>query len=230
MATAGFNAVVKVAGTSTAFANEATTKTVANLTYQITDTAKRVIDPTVAVTVEVDADGAGAGGYVAAAAGTFTVDYTFGKVTFTADQGASALVRISGNYLPLVTVGTAREASVSVQNDLGDSTVFGNAEKTAAPTLQSCSGSLGLLEDLYTDHDGGAGTQQFKAYLLGKTLKLVEIDFDGGGTQKFRGFVYFDDGSVKAAVGDLINSTINFKVAPQVGSGQTEDAYFGFGS
>ena len=48
---AGYATVLEVGGTSTAFTGEATTNTTGN-TYQITNSAKRVLDPAAAVTVK----------------------------------------------------------------------------------------------------------------------------------------------------------------------------------
>jgi hypothetical protein len=88
MPTNSNSTTVKIGGTPTSFSNEACTKVTANTVYQITDATKRVLDPNTALTVEVDADGGWRRGVRDRSASTYTVDYMFGKVTFTADQGA----------------------------------------------------------------------------------------------------------------------------------------------
>jgi hypothetical protein len=121
---------LKMGGTSTAFTQEPMTKLTANTVYQITDSTKRIWDPTVALLVEVDPDGGGAAPFGTAAAGTYTVDYMFGTVTFTADQGASAVVRVSGNFIPTVSVLEAKETSLEDMAELLESTVFGQTWKS----------------------------------------------------------------------------------------------------
>lgn len=114
MAIHGRKALVKVSGAGVAFLDEATTKVTANTVYQITDAAKRVWDRSATITVEVDADGAGAGGFVVAAASTYTVNRLTGTITFNADQGVDAIVRVDGTYLPLSTAAEGRSDRKSV--------------------------------------------------------------------------------------------------------------------
>jgi hypothetical protein len=127
MAQASYLNVIKTAGTSTALTNEPTTKLTANTVYQITDAAKRVLDRAVAPVIEVDADGVGAGGYAVAAAGTYTIDYLFGKITFAADQGVDAVVRLaSGSYLPMVERTGFNSYRLTLGGEVLDGSTFEN--------------------------------------------------------------------------------------------------------
>jgi hypothetical protein len=215
---------IKVGGTSTAFSNEACTKLTANTVYQITDASKRVWDPASLVTVQVDADGAGAGGYVTAAAGTYTIDFLFGRITFASDQGASALVRVSGSYLPAVAVAKVRECSLTVSRDAVDSSTHDSAgyrEKT--PTLIDVSGSFTSFELAQYDHDAGGGTVKFMSLLTSGAPFLYEERGDASG-QYFRAWVVATGLEQNGAVGDLNSLTVNFAGAAQRGlgtSGQT---------
>lgn len=223
MAVAASGTTVKESGTSTAFTNEATTKLTANTVYQITDTTKQIVDPDVAVTVEVDADGGGAGGYAVATASTYTFDYLTGKVTFDADQGAPALVRVSGSYLPLNTIATAREFAVSASRDVLDESVFPNTAHKKKLGLKDLSGSLSLLEHFLTNHGTGSGT--LDSLLANGTAKLLEIQ-PGGSGQKLRAWVLFESQETKGGVDGLTEGSLSFNGTTKTGSGQTEGAAY----
>jgi predicted secreted protein len=230
MAGAAHSTTVKAGGTSTAFTNEATTKVTANTVYQITDASKRIIDPNVAVTVEVDADGGGAGGYAVAAADTYEIDYLFGRVTFAADQGASALVRVSGSYLPTVSVAEVREVSVNCSRTVLDKTTFdsgGAKEKLAG--LKDLSVSITGLKPTLYDNDPGAGTVKLAALFDAGTPFLLEVRPSGTG-EYFRAWVVVESHDHKLAVDSLLEATHNLIGAPVQGSGQTESASFGWGT
>jgi hypothetical protein len=204
---------IKAGGTSTAFANEATTKVTANTVYQITDATKRVLDPAVAVTVEVDADGAGGGGYAVAAASGYTFDYLYGKVTFTADQGSAALVRVSGSYLPTVAVAKVTESNVSVSRDAPDATTMDSGvyrEKQVA--LVDLTGSITSLELAQYDHDPGAGTIKFISLIQSGAPWLYE---ELSGSVYFRAWVVTTGVENKGAVGDVNSMVVNFALASQ---------------
>lgn len=223
------NTTLKIGGTPTAFTNEPTTKVTANTVYQITDTTKRIVDPAASVTVEVDADGAGGGGYVTAAPDTYDFDFVFGKVTFVADQGASALVRVSGNYIPTLTVAGARECTVKDTSELADKTAFGDAGRRRMVTLQDFNGSIGGIEPLTTDHDPGAGTKKFRTLQRAGTPVLIEYR-PGGSGNYFRGWIILENGEEKAQVASLLETTLNFQALLITGANQTEGAVSGWGT
>jgi hypothetical protein len=208
---------IKVGGTSTAFSAEPTTKVTANTVYQITDATKRVLDPSIAVLVEVDADGAGAGGYATASASSYTIDYLFGTITFLADQGASALVRVSGNYLPMVALAKVTDSKVSVARDAPDATTMDSGSyRNKAPTLIDVQGSITSLELANYDHDPGAGSIKLRDLLVNGTPFIYE---ESGGGQYFRAWVCatsVEHGNT--AVGELTNTTINFYGCAQRGT------------
>jgi hypothetical protein len=150
MARASYLNVIKTAGTSTALANEAMSKVTANTVYQITDATKRVLDRSVVPVVEVDADGAGAGDWAVADAATYTVDYLFGKVTFLADQGADALVRLaSGSYLPMVERTGFNSYQLTLGGDVQDKSTFENndGEKRRGYGLHDVTAQLSGFQD-----------------------------------------------------------------------------------
>lgn len=219
MSTASHTSVLRGPGTSTAFTNEPCSKLTANTVYQVTDAAKRLLDPAIALTVQVDADGAGAGGYVTADPSTYTVDYLHGRITFLADQGASAVVRVSGNYLPTVAIAGVTEVSYTAQRDVLDDTTINNADgvRTKRLGLGDCSGSFTLLELLTYDHDPGAGSLKLQDYFDGATPLLLEKETGG---KKFRAWVLLEALEEGGAVADLLNHTVNFTgAARKAGAG-----------
>lgn len=218
MSTAAYQAAIRGQGTSTAFTNEPTTKLTANTRYQIQTDAKRLLDPSVAVTVEVDADGAGAGGYVVASPSSYAIDYLFGVVTFSADQGASALVRVSGSYMPVVSLlgvtGWKMDASRTV---LDDTTINSTGWRTKLVGLKELSGSLDLTEPLITDNDPGPGALKLEDYFTGGVPLLFERDSGG---KRFRAWVLLAGTGEGGGVDELVNRTVNFVGAARaVGAG-----------
>jgi hypothetical protein len=209
MSTANHTSVIRGPGTSTAFTSEPTTRLTANTVYQLTTDARRLLDPAVPVVVEVDADGPGAGGYVVAAASTYRVDYLFGIITFTADQGANALVRVSGSYLPVIDLVGITDWSYTAAREVLDDTTINNSTGVRSKKLglRDVSGSLTLNELLSYDHDPGAGALVLQTLLDTGTPLLIEVAVGG---KRFRAWVLLESAEGGGAVADLINSTVNF--------------------
>lgn len=173
---AGFNTTLKAGGDPTTLTNAATTKITSNTVYRITNAARRVLDPDTAVVVEVDATGGGSW----AAAGSHTVDYFTGTITFGSDQGSSALVRVSGKYIPLLTVGYARSVGVNLSTDELDVTDFestGNREFILGLTK----GEIPFEVVSDAADDLGAG-DSLKDILAGRTSAFLEVQPGGQGT------------------------------------------------
>jgi len=221
MATSSNSTTVKVGGTPTTLTQEPTTKLTANTVYQITDATKRILDPDTALTVEVDPDGAGASPYATANPSTYTVDYMFGIITFTSDQGSSALVRVSGKYIPTLSILSGTEFEVDDMADLTEVTVFGDTSRRRMATLQDANGSFQTLELLTTDLDPGAGTTKLRTAMRAGTKVLLEYR-PGGSTQYWRAWVYLSDGNEKAPLDARIEGTIKFSTHAPNGLGETE--------
>lgn len=228
MPVAAIKTTVKVAGTSTAFTNEPTTELAADTVFQLNTAVRRVLDPNVAVLVEVDADGGGAGGYVAAAADTYTVDYLDGKITFATPLAAVALVRVSASYLPLLDVAEAESASLAVKRALLDKTVFHatDVHVKRMPGLKEATVEVGVLDDVNTDQDPGAGTQKLYDLAQAGTPVFVEIH-PGAVGSKFRGWFLLDP-NVEVSKDDQVKGRFTGQSTRIPGSGQTEGATFGW--
>lgn len=230
MALSAATASLWLSGTSTSFTNEATTKTVANTKYQITDANKRILDPAVAPVVEVDADGAGAGAYAVAAAGTYTIDM-FGVVTFSADQGASATVRVSGSYLPLVQVAEVRACDVNMSIERLDTTVMDPSTTTRsrnASGYMDANGTITGLDVGVTDLDAGGGTVIPMDLMQAGTPKVLEVRLPDG--KKFRAWILLKGIKGSVTTEALWESTYDWSLAAQAVNGRTYLMAYGFGS
>lgn len=229
MAIAGFSAKAKLTGTSTAFTNEACTEVTANTVYRITNAAKRIVDPTVAITVQTDPIADGTWGTIAAA--DYTFDYLFGTVTFSADQGGPALVRVSaGNYLPILAVAEVRSFEFSASRTVLETTTQDTTgAKTKLLGLGDIEGSAELLAHLLNDLDSGVGgIQSIHSFFLAGTPKVLEFR-PGSGTTYFRAWVKFDGVKEKSEVDGLVTASVAFKGAAVAGVTKAAGASFGWG-
>lgn len=208
--------IIRGPGTSTAFTNEPTTKLTANTVYQLNTDAKRLLDPAVAPTVEVDADGAGAGGYVVADPTTYTVNYLFGIITFLADQGASALVRVSGSYLPALDLSGVTSWSYTCSRTVLDTTEVQHADRARKLGLKDLSGSLSLHSLPSYDHDPGAGELILEDAIENGTRLLFEREV---ASKRFRAWVLLESAEDAAGIDDLFSSTFNMTGAAQASGG-----------
>jgi hypothetical protein len=217
MTVAAFACAVKQTGAAVALSGEATTSLGGDV-YQVTNTAKRILDPDTAITVY---DGA-----TPIADTAVTVDYLFGKVTLSSTPAGT--VTIDGAYLPSFAVAEARAFELSFTKELADSTLMASGTTSRARTalLKDCSGSISSLDNLLTDLD--TGVVPFTDQQAG-TRRVLEITFPTSG-QIFRAFVKFEGISQSASIDALLESTLNFQASAATGTDQTEGDSFGFSS
>jgi hypothetical protein len=169
--------------------------------------------------VEVDADGAGAGSYAVAPASSYSVDYLFGIITFAADQGASALVRVSGSYLPVVDLVGVTSWSIDASRTVLDDTTVNNTSgwRTKKLGLKELTCELEINESLLTDNDTGAGVKKLEDFYSNATPLLFERIVGG---KRFRAWVLPSGTGDAGAIDELVKSTISFTGAAQaVGAG-----------
>lgn len=220
MAIAGHRSAVKTVGTSTAMTNEACTS-ISSTVYQITSTSRRVLDPTVAVTVNDN------GSPVAAA--NVTIDYLFGKVTRTGGTFTGP-VTVTANYLPLLDVAEVVAWSVSMSRTELDKTVMGNADKVFMLGLGSGEGTVEMLDLPTSDLDAGAGSVKLEDIFGNDTPKLLELTLNPDTPYYWRGWVRWPGIDLSAPVDELVKASHKFRCTAFQGSGQSEFASFGFGS
>lgn len=133
MAIPGYKCLVKVSGDPLTLTDEPTTASVDFITYQITDTSKRVLHPTGAITVKVNAIEVTSG---------YTLNRLFGKVIFDSALLETDTVTVSGQYLPLSIAAEAYELSYSIQATNADATRFQDTWTKRKQTNLDASGSF----------------------------------------------------------------------------------------
>lgn len=207
---------LKVSGTAAAVTAEAHTF-ISGKTYQVTNTARRIIDPATAWVVKDN-------GVTVAESNILTRDYLFGRVTFVGGYTVTGPVTGDFSYLPVATIGEVRSFSFTVSAELQDVTTYdstGAKQKLAA--LVDGSGSFEFLSNALADTDAGAGGDQSIASLLENgTPKLLEATL---GASFLRAWVLPEGVEVAAEVSGLVVGTSNFSLAAQ-----RAGAAFGFGS
>lgn len=213
MATPGYKAQVQITGGALATVNEAFTMLSGNISYQVTNAAKRVIDWNTALTVQRSTDG----GATWATVTNYSVNYLFGKLTFTVANPVGSLIRASYNYLPLFTFAEGRDVTFDVSAAELDTTVFGDTNVHRIHGLFDLSGSITSLTLLNVELDGVGGSEKTLAELL-KDREFVVLTYkpDSAGTFQMRAVVMFGSEALSQAVDGLAESTVSFMgVAPK---------------
>ncbi len=203
---AAYGASLYVSGTSTADAGEACSAiggSGANQIYQVTSTAKRAWDPTVAIVVK--------DGTTTLPASDYVFDYTSGVIQFVAYTPVGAIT-VTGNYLPLYALATASEFELDLKTDSVDVSVFGVGAHQKQPTLSDADGTLSVFDPGDTVLDGG--TLTLESILSGGKMLLLQIGF-GAGLNSFRAFVVLDGLKDSAKVADVIKDQVAWKLADQ---------------
>lgn len=199
MATAGYLATISVTGASTTMTGEATTNT-AGTSFQITATARRIVDPAVAIVIK---DGGSAWG------GTFTFDYLNGIVTLSGAPTGS--VTIDGAFLPARQISQAYELDVSLSASLPDSSLLGSEFTQRTRALGDITGSLTCYDtgtQTYTDVD-------LVGALTDGSTKVVDIQWNGG-TNYLRFFAMFESVEASASVDGVQSATASFSMDSQI--------------
>lgn len=183
---AGYASTLNVGGTSTATTGEATSLfsgAGAATVRQITNAAKRCIDPTVAVIVR--------DGVTVLTAGTqYVVDYLYGKIRFVSYTPSGAIT-VDCSYIPLLAVAGVRSISINADRDEIDSTALSNGATSAGESSilgkKKASGEIEYILGEFDDLDPGAGTQTFFAWMNGGASFLLDVQMGpSSSTQGFR--------------------------------------------
>lgn len=134
----GKKALVKVSGSALTLTGEATTDAGAHTVYQITNAAKRVLDPQLAVTVDVN------GSPTALA---HTVNRLNGTITFTAPNLNTDVVTVTGSYLPQTTALSCTEWTLQLTGMNADVSEFGDIWVERLSLSKDASGSVKSWRD-----------------------------------------------------------------------------------
>lgn len=193
-ALAGKKASIRVCdGMSTALTNEPTTADVNREVYQITDSGKRWLDPSVPVTVKVNGTTANPGSY--------SVAYAGGKVRFHEPQAAGATVTVTGQYFTSSSeIGQGKSWEISLDVDTEDVSVFGDTFKKFQ-ALQN--GGTVSLDRFAID--------TFFLDLLGNPMILL-LYVSENAVPRFECVGRLTSDSIKAATNGLIEESVEFQI------------------
>jgi hypothetical protein len=172
---AALNAVIKGTGTAVPVTGEAcafVSGSDPNKLYRVTNTARRIWDPTAAIVVK---DGGTPVGST-----LYTFDYLSGKVQFAGYAPAGAIT-VDGSYLPTIAIAEIRKYSLKITAGLPDVTSFDSAGwHQYIQALKSLEMTLEMFSSPLVDLDGVAGgVQSLFSYLTNDTPKVIELNRGG---------------------------------------------------
>lgn len=195
---AGYQVGLKITGTSTPMTDEATTQEGATKTYQITDSAKQIIDRGTALVINDN-------GAPVADSDIEKFDYLFGKVTFAAAYTVTGPVTITGAYLPTTTVAGSRSFTLTQTSEAIDETTIPLAQANDGHRVYDYG-----LKTVSMDITGVyALSNGFRAALRTRNEFILEVNPDAQGLATARGFFRFTTQSQSGNVGELEEETIN---------------------
>ena len=194
----GYSADLYMAsGAGVTFTAEVMTDSGDHQTYNAGTTTHRYWDDTSALTIEVSTDGGVT--WNAAAAGTFSVRYCGGVVTFTTSNAARQ-VRATGKYLAISQIGQAYEWELSPSANIYDVSVFGNGWKQKVSGLKDASAKA---SSYFVD-----GTL---LGLLGSRFVIIFYAAFSAGT-RFEAFAWLKTDPTKVGVDAVISEELDFDV------------------
>ena len=211
----GHRARLSFSSLPVAFTAEPTSKRVGtavpNTVYRVTDTSRRVLDPATPIVVEVDATGGGT--WVVASASSHIVDALDGVVRFSSSQGAAALVRISGAYLPRQLALQSFDVSASINtNMLEDTSHGGDGARTRVPGLRDMTLEMSSYASVLARYTTGDASSALAARLLSGEPLLVDYMPCGETVPPlaWRAWMLLENGGESTGVDDLLQSTLSF--------------------
>jgi hypothetical protein len=207
MSVPGFRADIRVTGAALATVNEAFTMLTGNISYQVTNAAKRIIDWTTPLTVQRSLDA----GVTWTTVTNYSVDYLFGRLTFTVANPVGTLVRATYNYRPLFQFAEGRDVSFDVISNELDATVFGDTNVRRIYGLADLSGSISGFNLLQTPLDDPGTAEKTLAELLrDREFLVLSYKPDSTGTFEMRAVIMLTSEALAQAVDGLAESTLSF--------------------
>lgn len=168
--TQGYKTVLKKSGSATTLTDEPTSQIGSTKTYQITDAAKRVLDPDTSVVVK-DSNGA------VSASNIKSIDLLFGKVTFASGFTPNGSVKMSGKFLPMAVI-AQNSGSASLEMTGAD------LDATDRATAQANGGwmvhQVGLIDITASVERFDDLTADYHDILVAQNPVLLEFSFASG--------------------------------------------------
>lgn len=153
----GKNSDIYIAtGSGTGMTGEATTSLGSNV-YQITDSAKRAINPNAALTV-LD-------GVTTVSPGDYQVYWATGKIAFNGGYTVGGSVTVTGEYLSLSQAAQGYEWSLDTELTLEETQTFGDSWKERTPITRSASVTFARFYDDEYFHDNLGSVYVLRLYI-----------------------------------------------------------------
>lgn len=196
-AAAGRKIRIKTSGAGASFTDEACTNSGDNMTYQITDAAKRVWDRAATITVKKDT--------VVQSATLYTLNRLSGKITFGVSQGAG-VITVTGTYLPMSLVAEAKSWRLAFLGINADETEFTDDNVVRKQVRQDVSGQLGRwwIDSYFYDA------------INNETIFCAEMFLDGGTTPAAKAWIILGTRGVSGRQAGLIEEMVDFEGAADV--------------
>lgn len=195
MALQGYNVEVLDAVSGVTMTSEATS-TSDNKSYQITNSAKRIIDLNTTLVVKDDGT---------TTTEKFTVNYLTGTIAFkTVDAGR--VITITGAYLTPSTIATANSYTFSGTGDALDTTPFNTQFKSFVAGLRSGTINMGRFhveDSLFVDA------------LLDGMIKMIKVTF--GDTYSILAYGVMTSDSIDVSPSGLVNETVTYQITNNIG-------------
>ena len=196
---AGYTARLRKGGTPTALADAPTTL-LEGKTYQITDATRRVLDYASPATVRV------AG--VDQTANVASVDYLNGTVTFIDTYTPTTAPTVTGMYVPLVTLGSARgftltQTAAEIEDTTYEKAQANNGWRTFYSGLKTVRFEASGIYDAADD---------FLTQMNSRALAYIEVSPNNSNNTVFRGFFKRAAHGQSGNVGALEESTMTFNL------------------
>lgn len=214
MAVAGWDCLVEITGTSTAFTAEACS-VVTGKTYDIDDVAKSVWDPDVAVVVWDN-------GAPVAANDIASIDFLFGRVTFDAGYTVAGAVTInSGNYLPRHVLVEAHTFRLTAGRAMLNDNRFGTDYMLRKSGLKDVTVEFGIKNSPRADIDTGGPVLELDDLIAaGSNFVVSLIIEDSSATEGIHRMLgLLESHSADTATEDQVMSTYSI-----VGNAKTQNA------
>lgn len=198
---AGYVATIKRQGTSTVAAAEATTQVGATQTYEITDTARQILDRSV-VPIILD------NGAAVADADIESIDYLFGRVTFVAGYVVTGPVTLDINFFPTTELCGANSFTLTQTAEGVDITDMclaagNNGYRIWDYGLKTVSLELSGFYNL---------SYGYLAQLRSRQEWIIELNPDGGGQTVARGFFRATSHGQSGTVGNPEEESVTFQL------------------
>jgi len=190
---------IQLSGTPVTLTNEACSG--ATTAWQITNAAKRALDPETAVVVKDNG--------VTVSASDYTLDRFFGRITFTSAK--TGPITISGKYLPLTPVAYSKSAQVKLARTMHDGTRLSDEFQRTIPGKRECTVTLGVTEPLFTDLGDG---RTLSDLLESGDPLLIEVVYGLESAHALRCWAVIGDASIDLSSTDLAGASLTFESHP----------------